>query len=268
MPYQELKLARLKTTPFPEADYVRQSSGIDFPTPTLVEANEGNRRLFRESGIELLVILERRLHRSGIVLAPEFHLVVAMQGLRGEARLRNLVHEAGHALSAYLRDFRPRPGYFKWSDLDNGDEAPITREEMINERKISTANRLVEEGFAEYWEDEAIATHVLGLSGQEAEARHRQTIGKQLKIIEDEPLDMDTDARYATYPLGHTMMLYLMKHLPPVVGRQEAIKMIANSDPDSLDKVLSAARGKYPSFLGLSWRQQANYRARQLIAKG
>ena len=108
MPYQNLDLPRLRTQPYPKADYVKRASGIDFPTPTLLLATEGNRRVLRNSGIPRLERLEKHFGHQAASTVTEYNLVLLSTGLDHEERTKTLVHESAHSLSGFLRDYNPR----------------------------------------------------------------------------------------------------------------------------------------------------------------
>lgn len=249
MPYQDLDLPRLRTVPYPEADIVKKASGYDFPTPTLIIATKGNRQVLRNSGIPRLVRLEKHFGKQAASTVIEYNLVVLSPGLDRNERNETLIHESAHSLSGFLRDYRVRFGV---GDYFNGNDPLIWQKAL--------ANKALEEGFANYWETRARAL-TMGLNNKQVINFHNAEIEARASQIDPNALQDPSVAESATYPVGHMYVLLMIRNLEGILGKQEAIRAIANSDPENMEQIMSVP----PKMLNLSWIQSARYRFRSVI---
>lgn len=259
MPYKDLDLPRLKTIPYPEADLLKRASGVNFDTPTLALATEGNRRVLRSSGIERLTTLEADMGRGGDLSGGytcEYNFALIQPKLRRDVHQKTALHEASHALRAHFRDYTDPYTINSISQHARTD----------NDVRRHLGQKACEEGFAEYWEAEAYGTQILQLDTRGLSKLHFDSIEakrEHIRAVAGNP-NAETDAM--AYTLGHRYMLKVLTILESITSREEALRIIAQAQPEDVSEVVDAVKGKSaPKFLGLNWKQSLGYRARTEI---
>lgn len=251
MPYQDLDLPRLRTQPYPEADSVKKASGIDFPTPTLIVATEGNRRVLRNSGIPRLVRLEKHFGSQLASTVIEYNLVILNPSLDEDERTRTLLHESAHSLSGYLRGYKPRFGIGDYFDASDG---PTWQKAL--------ANRTLEEGFANYWEIQTIASEGTDLNDEQVILFHKAELDlRGLQIEQKASLQDPSVTESATYLIGHLQVLSMMRNLEGMLSKQETTRTIANSEPENMKEIM----GVPPKILNLNLAQSLRYKLRNAL---
>lgn len=225
MPYSDLDIPRLRTLPFTEAEMLKVGTGVNFETPTLAIATEGNRRLLRHSGEPALVTAERNFgrgtHQMGIYIW-QYNLALIQPGLPHAEGVKTRIHEAAHALRSSLRDWKPT-----YSETDTS-EASFKR---------FYAQKALEEGFAEYLEAEIYGRQILGLKGQNLIDYHLNTLDKKHEFLRTLKHDKFQEWEITAYALGHRWTLGTLGMLECIMGPVQALKTIATAESANVDEI-------------------------------